>query len=349
MKLLYLSCHSILEFDEIQLFSELGIDVFSFGTYKNPGSIDDPKRPTLNLPVHEDLLKLAHMSEQEASRLGLKDPQMCLQQEMVDWADVVLVMHRSDWIHHNWELLRGKDVIWRSIGQSTTEVENDLAPLRARGINIVRYSPREQTIPGFVGQDAMIRFYKDPNEFQGWTGQMKAVLSVAQDMISRSDFCNYPFFETATHSFPRFLLGKGSEAVYPWGKGIVSYDELKDYLRKCRVYFYTGTYPACYTLSFIEALMTGIPMVALGERLGNSPYYLGQQTYEIPDFSEANENILMADDSETAVKYIQQLFDDPKFANELSFRGRQTAIKYFGKETAKKEWKKYLKGGLDET
>jgi hypothetical protein len=57
----------------------------------------------------------------------------------------------------------------------------------------------------------------------------------------------------------------------------------------------------------------------------------------------------MADDSETAVKYIQQLFDDPKFANELSFRGRQTAIKYFGKETAKKEWKKYLKGGLDET
>jgi hypothetical protein len=30
------------------------------------------------------------------------------------------------------------------------------------GLEIVRYSPMERNIPGYIGEDALIRFYKDP-------------------------------------------------------------------------------------------------------------------------------------------------------------------------------------------
>lgn len=331
MKLLYVSCHSILEYDEIKLFSELGIDVFSYGSYRDPRSTDDPKRPALDLPFHKDLFDLTKI-----------DDKTNIPQDLINWADVVMVMHRSDWLHYNWSKLVGKDVILRTIGQNDQKVEEDIVPLRAQGLKIVRYSPRERTIPSYAGEDAIIRFYKDPDEFKGWTGQHKSVLTVAQDMVARGDHCNYSFFETATKGLPRFLVGKGSEVVGSWGQGVVSYEDLKDFYRRCRVYFYTGTYPASYTLNFIEALMTGMPMVALGPKWGNSSFVMEQQTYEIPDFSEGNTNILLADDVETARKHCVELLNDAAYASQLSERGRALAIKHFGKETIKRDWARYF-------
>ena len=40
MKILYLSCHEVLEFDEISMLSDIGVQVFSIGAYL------DPARPT---------------------------------------------------------------------------------------------------------------------------------------------------------------------------------------------------------------------------------------------------------------------------------------------------------------
>jgi len=45
MKILYLSCHSVLEFDEVKLFHELGHEVFSPGSYVEPLNPGDPMRP----------------------------------------------------------------------------------------------------------------------------------------------------------------------------------------------------------------------------------------------------------------------------------------------------------------
>jgi hypothetical protein len=331
MKLLYVSCHSILEYDEIRLFHELGIDVFSHGTYKNPKQIDDPKRPTLDLPSHPDFVELIK-----------DDNKMNIPQEIIDWADVILFNGRNDWVHGNWEHMRRKDVIFRSIGQATVTTENDLKPLVMQGLNIVRYSPRERTIPGYCGEDAIIRFYKDPDEFKGWYGGHKAVLNVTQDMIARDDHCNFTFFKEATEGFDRRLIGKGSEAAGDWGKGIVSYNYLKQKMRDCRVYFYTGTYPASYTLNFIEALMTGMPMVALGPLMGNSPFHHEQQTYEVPYFADLSSGILLADEVGIARKQIKKLMDTPDFADECSKANRELAIELFGKETIKKQWKKYF-------
>jgi hypothetical protein len=331
MRLLYVSCHSILEYDEIRLFAELGIDVFSHGTYRNPSKVDDPKRPTLDIPYHKELADLIQTDDKEH-----------IPQELIDWADVILFNGRNDWVHWNWQNMRGKDVIFRSIGQSTVTVENDLKPLVMQGLHIVRYSPRERTIPGYAGEDAMIRFYKDPEEFKGWTGLDLTVLNVTQDMIARDDHCNYQFFKAATEAFNRELIGKGSEAAGDWGKGIVSYEEMKYAMRNCRVYFYTGTYPTSYTLNFIEALMTGMPMVALGPLMGNSPYHQEQQTYEVPDFATQTLGICLVDDVASARTSLEILMRDSPGADVASKRNRALAIELFGKETIKKQWKKYF-------
>jgi len=331
MKILYLSCHSVLEYDEVKLLTELGFDVFSHGVYANPSKPGDPKRPAISAPEHPDLYSISVAYGKEN-----------LHQDMVDWADVILCMHRVDWLERNWDKFKGKRVIWRSIGQSTLDVEAMLAPLRARGLEVVRYSPRERTIPGFVGEDAIIRFYKDPDEFKGWRGDTKEVLTVGQSMKDRDSDCNWSVFDEATRDYPRKLYGEPSKADDPLWRGKVSYDQLKAALRAARVYFYTGTYPASYTLNFIEAWMTGTPIVALGPVCGNSPHAVGQQTYEVPDLFDATAGGLYADSVDDLRKHIRLLMDDVYFANQLSARGRAGAIKFFGKLEIGKQWKQYL-------
>lgn len=331
MKLLYLSCHGTLEYDEVKLFNELGIDVFSHGVYTNPTISGDPKRPPIGGIYHPELYNLAVAYGKEN-----------IHPDMIAWADVIVCMHVVDWLSKNWEKMKGKRVVWRSIGQSTLNVERMLGPLRRDGLEIVRYSPRERTIPGFVGEDAMIRFYKDPDEFCGWTGNEKQVLTVGQSMKKRDHFCNFSIFEETTREWARKLVGPENEDAGDIWAGCLNYEPLKRILRVSRAYFYTGTYPASYTLSFIEAWMTGIPIVALGRRLGSSPFELGQSTYEVPDLFDETGGGLYADDIESLKNNVKILMEDPEFASNVSIKGRAGAIKYFGKEEIKNQWKEFL-------
>ncbi len=331
MKLLYLSCHSILEHDELKIFNELGIDVFSFGTYHNPQKIDDPKRPLLDIPYHPELEALCA----DGDHLNMK-------QELIDWADVIICMHSPDWLIQNWEKMKGKRVIFRAIGQCVVDDENVLRALTRRGLEIVRYSPRERTIPGFAGEDALIRFYKDPGEFGAWEGNGGYVLNITQDMIVRGRNTNYQFWEESTRGFPRILIGKGGEVIGPEGLGIVPYDQMKKSLRECGAYFYTGTYPASYVLNFMEALMTGCPIIALGELMGNDTQYPEMRTYEVADFAKETSGILLADDAPTARAAIQKILEGGAEVEKMSRDNRALAVKLFGKLQIKSQWNEYL-------
>ncbi len=333
MKILYLSCHGSLEYDEVKLFRELGHEVFSLGVYKNPNQVDDPNRPALPGDANQRFIDLTSPEDKNN-----------IPQEIIDWADIVICMHVVDWLGNNWEKMKGKRVIWRSIGQSTLNVEEMLRGLRANGLEIVRYSPRESTIPGNVGADATIRFYKDPDEFKGWTGNNKRVLTVGQSMKERDQFCNFSLFEQVTKEFPRTLYGKENQAAGELWGGQVSYEKLKELYREHAVYFYTGTYPASYTLNFIEAWMTGIPVVALGRRLGESPFEEGQSTYEVPDFFDKTQGGLYSDDPEELKKFVKMLLEDRKFAELISKRAIEGSIEIFGKTKIKEQWRNYLNG-----
>lgn len=335
-RILYMSCHEILEYDEVKLFSELGHEVYSMGAYTHPGGQENRKRPPLDLPYDP------HFIEME-----LQHPKEALIAEQLEGIDIVIIMHRTDYVVNNWHLFKpfiekGGRVIWRSIGQSVAAREDELRDARAEGLEIVRYSPAEETIPRNVGSDAMIRFYKDPDEYTGWTGDDERVLNFTQSLKSRGAFCGFEAYMGATRGLPRVLYGPNNENMGRIAGGMLSDEEQLAAYRNARVYFYHGTYPASYTLTLIEAMMTGIPVVAVGPQLGNGPMFPDQKTYEVPSIIEHGVSGFVSDSIGELHHHLETLLKDKNQAKVISMYGRARAIELFGKSKIKAEWREYL-------
>lgn len=328
MKVLYLSCHSILEYDELRILEEIGVDYFSLGSYINPQSPVDPIRPALRHQPDEWL------------RLNAPD-RMNMPKEFIDKFDTIIVMHVPEWIEKNWEVIKHKTVIWRTIGQSTPSIEQRLHPMRQQGLKVARYSVRERLIRGNIGCDMVIPFYKDEDEYYGWTGASAEVITIAQNMAHRAEFCNYEAFKEIARNKPVYLYGTSNEKSGELWKGFMSYPDMKQKLRDVRAFIYTGTQPACYTLAFIEAMMTGTPVVALGSEHANSLNIAGDM-YEIPDIIQNGVNGFVSDDVDYLRHVIDSLLDDHELAKRISENGRKTAIKLFGKELVRNKWKALL-------
>lgn len=329
MKLLYLSCHAILEYDELKLFEELGVDYFSLGSYIIPQKPVDPIRPPLSKPQNDKWLSLPTDREN-------------LDPKLLDEFDKIIIMHKPEWIINNWPVLKGRDVTWRTIGQSTPSVEERLRPMREEGLKVVRYSRHESNIQGNIGCDAIIHFYKDEEEFTGYNGMQREAMVFSQNMKARGEFTQLACFEYITKGLPAHVYGTRNDDLGDLWGGFKTYDQLRQQMRDGRVYIYTGTQPASYTLNFIEAMMTGIPIVAIGEKWGNSMKIAGERTYAIPDIIENGINGFVSDDLNYLRMVTEKLLNDHEFAKKIGRAGRQTAIALFGKDVVKSMWKQYL-------
>lgn len=341
-KILYLSCHEILQWDECSLLIELGHEVFCPGAY-----VSEENKGDLNL--RPGLAKCTSYDElmEEWHKLGRpgKDNKECLTVDFVKKFDAVILMHLPQWMHANWPVFKasGRPIIWRTIGQSVAHNEREMAPYRAQGMKIIRYSPRERTTPHYIGEDTLIRFYKDSNEFGGWNGNIKEVITFGQHMQRREPATNFNWFEATTRPFPRKLFGPGSETL-PFGMGKKSYDELKKAMQDYRAYFYTGTWPASYTLNFMEAMMTGMPMVCIGPAKGHPHgWFAGHDLYEIPNIIKNGVNGFYSDDQNELKSYIKELLGNDALARKISAAGRQTALSLFSKDVIKPQWEAFLK------
>lgn len=349
-RILYMSCHEILEYDEVKLFSELGHQVFSLGAYTQPGGEEHRKRPSLKLPYDPHFIELS-----------LQYDRRKLHPEMLEGIDIVVVMHEPSFLGHvgshdwhpdlgegNWPLFRefikkGGRVIWRSIGQSIPAVEDKIRPFREEGLEIVRYSPAEQTIARYVGTDAVIRFYKDPDEWSGWTGERKSVINFTQSLKERGRFTGYRIINRVFEGMPAKVYGPGNDDLGIMSGGLLKNDEQIAVMRESRAYLYHGTYPASYTLSLIEAMMLGIPIVAVGPKNGNSlEMFPEQSTYEVPSIIQHGISGYVSDDPEQLKHHLNTLLADHKLARSISAFGRARAIELFGKAKIKQEWKEFL-------
>jgi len=264
VRILYLGCHSINEYEDIKLFSELGHEIVAMGAYNNPSNSGDDSRPALPGIYHNpEMAKLA------ANLVWNYERTSVIPDELINWCDAIYILGIQVWLPFNWEHIKKKIVIFRSIGQSIQTTENVLRKYRREGLKIVRYSPLERRIPGYAGEDAMIRFYKDEDEYKDWNGEVEKVITVAQSMKKRDPATHFYLFEKATRGLPRTLYGTGNEDVGELWGGKLTYEQLKQAYRDNRVFFYTGTHPAQYTMAFQEAFMcfTGETRVATPEVL----------------------------------------------------------------------------------
>lgn len=332
MRILYLGCHAINEYEDIKLFSELGHEIVAMGAYNNPSDPGDHSRPAL-----PDIYYNPEMAKFAASLVWDYERTSVIPDELVDWCDVIYILGIQVWLPFNWDRIKKKTVIFRSIGQSVQSTENVLQKYRREGLKIVRYSPLEANIPGYVGKDALIRFYKDEDEYNSWNGALERVITVAQSMKTRTRALHFDLFEKATKGLPRTLYGTGNEnAGELWG-GSLSYEQLKQAYRDNRVFFYTGTYPAPYTMAFQEAFMTGIPIVSIGRMLAGFDL-------EVPEFIENGVTGFTSDNLRQLYESVNTLLKDYSLASKISAAARKKAIELFSKHKIKEEWRKFFDG-----
>lgn len=369
MNIVLLLAHAIEESDQIRLLSSLGHSVFSIGAYIEPRHPHVDIRPPIDLDTQTDLKAAVdalgqphpdveghtvavptgrtlgpcsegHADPMEAARRWLPD-------DILDWADVIICHHlEHTWLVPQWSRIRHKRVIWRTVGQSAAPNEWMMAPLRADGLEIIRYSPKERNLPGFAGEDALIRFYKDPEEWKDWEGSIPAVLNVTQKLYQRSladdgelqrpgwQWTSYTFWERATEGLDKYEAGPKDDA----GRDQLTVEDMKAGLRLHRCYLYTGTQPASYTLGLIEALMTGIPVVSIGPGWHRILPYgpLLFEGHELAPFG--------TDSPEKANVMLRALLNDADLARSVSVAQRKAAIATFGMETIAEQWAGYLAG-----
>jgi hypothetical protein len=331
MRILYVGVHEVLEYDELRILTALGHEVIVMGSYTDPRNQNRlrPDQPGLN--PDSPLMQLALNSRRDA-----------LPEALIDPMDVIIVMHEPQHLLKNWARLRHKRVIWRTIGQSVWFTEEMLAGLRADGLQIVRCSPAEARIPGCLGSDALIRFGKDPAEYAHWSGSSPGVISFTQYLLQRGVHCSSEMVQQMASALPFTLYGGGNESL-TFAGGMLSLDEQKKVLRTARAYFNANTHPASYTLSFIEAWMTGIPVVSVGPMLGNprNAEYT-QETFEVPDLITDGVNGYCSDDPQRLRTVLQDLLNDEALARSIGAAGRGRAIELFGIESVRDQWRQFL-------
>lgn len=352
MNILTLGSHGVLEYDQVKLWSDLGYDVFSPGGYEAPHESVERMRPAIpTAPDHPDL-RTACIETRE--RHGDRNIEWAidwakadLPQAVIDWADVVIVdCYPERWVISNWDRIRDKRVVWRTIGQSNPMQEATMRPYAAQGMQIVRYSPAERRAfepVMFAGEDALIRFSKDPADWYGWVGGDPRVLNFTQHDRTphgRDQWTNWAFWEAATEGLPTVFGGPNSEHI--GGIGAQTYDEMRALLRSCRAYLYTGTQPAPYTLGLIEAMMTGIPVVSIGPRAwGWDTLFEAHQIVWpvvgglVPPYADLNDPSMVR-------IYLQQMLGNVDQARYQSARMRQRAIDLFSPAVVGPQWIDFL-------
>jgi hypothetical protein len=213
--------HSIEEHDQLKLLHGLGHEVFSIGGYINPAEPHDDKRPALSDVPHYPDLQAAVDAIGSPDNLGAA--QELIPDAILDWADTIIYHHYLDRLYGQWSRIRdwlrgdaNRRVIWRSVGQSVEGNERTAVPFRKEGLERVAYSPKEQNIPGYAGHDALIRFYKDPEEWSGWTGEDPVVINFTQHLRQRDPY-TLGLIEAMMTGIPVVSIGPKWMNVFPYG------------------------------------------------------------------------------------------------------------------------------------
>lgn len=335
-----MSCHTVLEFDELRILNQLGHEVFCIGSYMNPKLPTMNTRLPLSIDCNDELLNVYsyYTNLNISNKIEKKLCGKILHKDFVNRFDCVIIMHKQDWIDLNNEVFKNKKVILRTIGQNLDSREFSLSFHRKKGIKVLRFSPKEREITNYAGEDGLIRFLKYKSDFKKRNENLSGyVMSYGQNISTRKNCCGEEYLEYISTKFKFKLFGRNSD-VYPFGKGFLTYEQQLEELSKNNVFFYTGTNPAQYSLGFVEALLSGIPVVSIGELLFNK---YGKYPSEVCDILSKIFSLHSNDVNEICL-IIEEILKDNNYSKQISERQLVVANDMFSVEKNLDLWNNFL-------
>jgi hypothetical protein len=94
------------------MFTQIeGLEWFSTGRYYDP-SVKATDRPALSFPVDKK-----HYTAWIMAKGKWNTP------AFLDRFDVLYFMHRPEDVFDNWDMLKNRKIVWRTIGQNTFDIE----------------------------------------------------------------------------------------------------------------------------------------------------------------------------------------------------------------------------------
>ena len=329
MNILYYGCHEILEYDEVRLFRALGHSVYSLSHLSH-------QLWKLRPPLPQDAV-LSHIFNTTGCINGFQDHcGYVFSRRFLDSIDVVIAMSDASFVENNWTALRSKPVIWRTVGMGIEIQEYILSRHRREGMKIVRYSPSERRNRAYLGEDAVIRFYVQ-SEHQ-WQGSDASVLTFSNDFVRRYPE-EYAFSTEATCDIPLRIGGSNNDGLTN-SIGAVEYERQLAELRDCRAYLYSHGVHIPYTLNFIEAWASGIPVVARDPN--KLPPSLDGSYSEIGSLIQDGETGFLVSNPHDANAILNRLLSDHDFAHRIGSSGILAAQSLFGYDTIAAQWKAFL-------
>lgn len=245
--ILYISCHSVLEYDELRLLTSLGHSIFAVGSYFDPQNPGESIRPALRLHQDPDWRDLFYRTGCTFSTLS---------KEFLAMFDVIIAMHGHKFIEDNLKnVSKNCRVFWRGIGQSSPQIEQKLKNLKSKGVQLIRYSPFEAKTANYAGEDYLVRFCKREAEFRGEAQKNGKGFVCYNAIAQRQNFNDWresgPFLESGNFD----VFGGSNESLKNY-KGFLSSTEQLQLFKDYSKVFCLSSYPAPYTLGFIEAIMS---------------------------------------------------------------------------------------------
>lgn len=152
----------------------------SYLKYKEPGQ---NYRPPVELIQDPDWIN-------EYNKISNKGLDYTLDRDFISNFDIIISMHNVDALK---KIISKKQknqrLIFRSIGQSNSNIEKTLFELKRLGLEIIRYSEKENLIHGAAKSNAVIRFYKDEADFDPWSGKDEEIFFSSNSYLKEDLKC----------------------------------------------------------------------------------------------------------------------------------------------------------------
>ncbi|MEX2015519.1 MAG: glycosyltransferase [Candidatus Hydrogenedentales bacterium] len=223
-----------------------------------------------------------------------------------------------------------RNFLERNMSTAWREAYAALLERLAQAFTFVFISQTKQASYGIAGE--VIYPGVDPGDYAAYTGERAEVLRVGNAMAARDCMFDVDLQERVCAGLPHRLVGYNPELAY--SRPSRSWEELWEFYqtRRCLLHVTREEYEDGYNLAMIEALATGMPVVALANR--TSPLTTGM------------DGLVGADAAELRA-HCERLLGDRAYARKMGAAGRETVAEKFPITRFAERWREVIEKAMD--